>query len=114
MRLLDSYRHERIRLIAPTLLMSEVCNVLAKRHRRGELTASQVKEAHRLFTLNAPIPFPDSDVLDQAVNLAIAHGQTVYDCLYLALALQRGCDLITADRKFHNAMSPAYATVLHL
>ena len=37
--------------------------------------------------------------------LAVSLGQTVYDSLYLTLAIARDCVLITADRKFHFAVT---------
>ena len=114
LRLLRSYREQTLQLISPALLLSEVSNVFCKRVRRRELSASQAGQAFRLLKIHSPVLITDADVLEEAVRLAIASGQAVYDCLYLALALRRGCDLITADRKFHAAMSPAFAMILHL
>jgi predicted nucleic acid-binding protein len=94
--------------------MSEVSNVFCKRLRRGELSLPAVREAYRLLKIHAPVLIPDTDVLDTAVRLAVSSGQAVYDCLYLALAIHRRCDLITADRKFHAAMAPAFPMLLHL
>jgi predicted nucleic acid-binding protein len=113
-RLLRSYREQEVQLIAPVLLMSEVSNVFCKRFRRGELSASQTNEAFNFLKINSPILIADSEALDEAVRLAMASGQAVYDCLYLALALRRRCDLITADRKFHSAMAPNFSMLLHL
>jgi predicted nucleic acid-binding protein len=36
---------------------------------------------------------------------------TLYDCLYLALAIERGCSLFTADERFFMATSVAYPFV---
>jgi predicted nucleic acid-binding protein len=112
--LLHLYQEERIKLVAPILLMSEVASVLSKRVRRGLATASMALEAYRLLKTNAPVLVDDRQLLDEAMALAVGSGQAVYDCLYLALALRRGCDLITADRKFHAAVSSKFPSVLHL
>lgn len=114
LRLLRSYREQEVQLIAPALLWSEVSNVFCKRFRRGELTASEAGEAVRLLKINSPMLIADAEVLDEAVRLAMASGQAVYDCLYLALAVRRGCDVITADRKFHHAMASHFSMLLHL
>jgi len=114
MRLLRSYRDREVRLFAPALLMSEVSDVFSKRLRRGELALSDVREAYRLVKIHAPMLIADTEVLDQAIRLAASSGQAVYDCLYLALAIHRRCDLITADSKFHGAMAPGFPMLLHL
>jgi predicted nucleic acid-binding protein len=112
--LLHLYQEERITLVAPTLLMSEVASVLSKRVRRGLATTPMALESYRLLKINAPLLVDDRLLLDEAVALSIATGQAVYDCLYLALALRRGCHLITADLQFHRAVSSRFPFVLHL
>ena len=114
LRLLRLYREERIKLVAPVLLMSEVASVFSKRVRRGLTTASIATDAYRLLKVNAPILVEDRRVLDEAMTLALGSGQAVCDCLYLALALRRGCDLITADLKFYGAVHSRFPSVLHL
>ena len=44
-------------------------------------------------------------LLPAALDLAISLDQTVYDCLYLALAEARNSVMVTADRRFHDAVS---------
>ena len=113
-RLLRLYREQELQLLAPALIMSEVSNVFCKRFRRGELSASEVSQAFRLLKIYSPVLVADAEFLGEAVRLAMATGRAVYDCLYLALALSHNCDLITADRKFHTAMTKAFPMVLHL
>jgi len=43
-----------------------------------------------------PMPFVTAD----ALRLALLIGHSIYDCLYLALALQTRVPLVTADRRF--------------
>jgi predicted nucleic acid-binding protein len=114
LRLLRLYQEEKIKLVAPTLLICEVASVLCKRVRRGLTSASMAREAYRLLKINAPVLVDDRVVMDEAITLALASGQSVYDCIYLALALRRGCDLVTADQKFHAALNPMFSSVLHL
>jgi predicted nucleic acid-binding protein len=114
LRLLRLYQQQKIELIAPVLLISEVANVFSKRVRRGLTTATLAKDAYQLLMINAPLLVDDRFVMDQAMTLSLGSGQAVYDCLYLALALRRGCDLITADLKFHAAVNNRFPSVLHL
>jgi predicted nucleic acid-binding protein len=114
LRLLRLYREDKIRLVAPVLLMSEVANIFSKRVRRGLTTAKMATDAYRLLKINAPVLVDDRVVIDEALTLALGSGQAVYDCIFLALALRRGCDLITADLKFHAAVNIRFPSVLHL
>jgi len=113
-RLLWLYQDNKISLLAPALLMAEVANVLCKRFRRGQVTAAMAEDAYRLLKVNAPTLVDDAELVDEAMTLALASGQAVYDCMYLVLASSRGCDLITADHKFYAAMNSAFPSVLHL
>jgi predicted nucleic acid-binding protein len=45
-------------------------------------------------------------LLDNALDLALSVSRTVYDSLYLALALSLGCPLVTADERLVNALQP--------
>ncbi len=108
---LERYQDEKLNLIAPYLLISEVSNVLSKRVRRGELTGGQATRCFELLLLNSPVLLDSSPVSRAALELAIAHHHSVYDCLYLALALAERCDLLTADGKFFQAMRHPFPSV---
>jgi predicted nucleic acid-binding protein len=43
---------------------------------------------------------PTLESLDASANLAIDLGHPLKDCIYLALAMDLGCDLVTCDAKF--------------
>ena len=45
---------------------------------------------------------PDSPLLAAAFDLAERTDRTVYDCVYLALAVQLGGRMVTADQRLHN------------
>jgi predicted nucleic acid-binding protein len=40
----------------------------------------------------------------RALKLAHETGRSVYDSLYLALAIRRACPLVTADERFFNGL----------
>jgi predicted nucleic acid-binding protein len=90
-------------LAAPELLLEECANVLWVKQRRGELTADEARERLRLL-FEAPVQLvPSAGVLNRALELAIHLDQTVYDCIYLALALHLDGQLVTADRRLAEA-----------
>ena len=92
-------------LLAPHLLWAEVGNTLWKRHRRQE---SSVEEVRRMLAEIQWLPittFAHWPLLPAALDLALSLHQTVYDCLYLALAEARNSVMVTADRRFHEAVN---------
>ena len=50
------------------------------------------------------------DLLQTGLEIAFAHDRTLYDSLYVALAVQAGSVMITADEKLANALA-AYLPV---
>jgi predicted nucleic acid-binding protein len=91
-------------LIAPDLLLPEFGNILWKKVQRGQIsveTSRQILQEFKAVTLQT---YPSEPLLDNAVDLAIALGRTVYDCFYLALAITKKCQMVTADEKFCNAL----------
>jgi predicted nucleic acid-binding protein len=92
-------------LLAPDLIWSEVGNIAWKRVRRGEMEAD---EAAQFIADLIRLPLdtvPTQTLLAPALELAIATDRTVYDCMYLALAVDRKCRFVTADEHFVNALS---------
>ncbi|MEX2168595.1 MAG: type II toxin-antitoxin system VapC family toxin [Pirellulales bacterium] len=92
-------------LYAPDIIDAEFANALWKRHRRGEMEAN---EAQQLLKEVAFLPLRIVSCLElasEALEIAIDTGRTVYDSLYLALAIQQKVKLITADKRFVNALA---------
>ncbi len=98
-KLLSGKRH----LLAPDLIWSEVGNVLWKKVQRRELAAEAARNIVREFQ-HFPLETPSSKrLLEPAWDIAERFQMTVYDSLYVALAINRGCALVTADRKMYGA-----------
>jgi|SRR3972149_5142522 len=95
----------RYQLIAPDLLAAEFGNLTWNRIRRRELT-DEDGALLILDFLRLPVTLiSSSPLLPSALDLALDTGSTVYDCLYLALALNRDAVLITADERFVNTLA---------
>ena len=97
--------------VAPELLVAEVGNVLCKRVRQGTMKASQAALQFERFNRICPVLKPLLDLAGQALRLALAYQQSIYDCLYVALALEGQCELVTADEKLFRTFSPSYPNV---
>jgi len=86
-------------LVAPMFLLVETANVLCKQARVGEIPAERCVESIDLLQSSMTELVADVELLPQAMNLALRMRHSIYDCLYLALALERRETLITADRR---------------
>jgi predicted nucleic acid-binding protein len=103
------------RLLAPDLLIAEVGNILWKKVRRGELTMAEARAIASALTKSSPLELcPASELLATAMSIAVAHQRSVYDSLYVALAHERSCQLVTADERLVSALSGTPYTSLML
>ena len=92
-------------LCSPDLIYAEVANVIWKRHSRSEIDAD---EAIGLLTdvLDLPLEItPSEQLIVPALELALRTGRTAYDCLYVALAVQRKTIMVSDDQRLVNALS---------
>jgi len=87
---------------APDFVAIEVANVLWKKVRRGEMTASQAESA--LDSLPKFFDFlpPARQFVNRALQISIALDHPIYDCLYLACAERESTKLATADARLVN------------
>jgi predicted nucleic acid-binding protein len=82
--------------IAPALLWAEIRNLLISAERRGRLDPGMVEEG--LAVVEAlEIALDGTPASDHVLALARRHRLTIYDALYLELALRRGAALATRD-----------------
>ncbi len=103
--LLTVWTKSRTELLAPTLLLYETEATLRFLVSRRVLTEETGYEAFlrlrklRIRLVSRGAVFPLAWKLARDLNRP-----TTYDTTYLALANLLGCELWTADRKFHNAV----------
>jgi len=100
-------------LLVPDFFFPEIGNILWKRVRLGETTLENAQEdLAALMGLGLEI-HPSLPLMPQALEIAARIEQAVYDCVYLALAVTRGCQMMTADQRFFNALQ-GDSLVVHL
>jgi predicted nucleic acid-binding protein len=91
-------------LLAPDLIYSEVGNILWKRFRAGEMTEEEVEAVMHSFGALPLAITPSWPLVLPAMTIACQTDRSVYDSLYLALAIREGVPMVTADEKFTNAL----------
>lgn len=85
---------------APDFVTLEVASALSKKVRYHGLPREQA-----IVSLSALPHFvsefvPFQDLIAAAFDLSLHLKHAVQDCMYLALAVERGCRVVTADLKF--------------
>ena len=104
---------QRTDLRAPQLIKLETANALLKYLRAGLITDRQFHDSFDIVRDAIAEFVEDSSLLRSAAEIAISHSHKIYDCLYLALALQRREPIVTADRRLA-AMAQAVNIETHL
>src|SRR5437016_4475948 len=99
-KLLRDYIDEKVDLIAPDLIVSEVGNLLWKRSTLlGEISRTQASQSYANFLALGLVLEPSSAFAAEALRLAAEEHHPIYDMLYIALAERNGCEFVTADEK---------------
>jgi len=101
------FANNTLRLLAPVLLNLEIANALWKRVKLKDMDLQDALGTYQLYLQNFEVELCDAASLTKsAMSLAenINH-DSIYDCLYLALALKMGVKLLTADIKFIKRLS---------
>jgi predicted nucleic acid-binding protein len=103
--LLDSYQRNETGFVVPDIFWLELGNVLWTAVRRETISAENAMSAlTSVRDLEIPT-VPSFDLVPQALSYGLKYRRTVYDCLYVALAVQSKNDLITADERLANALA---------
>ena len=111
-RLLSSGRN----LVAPDLVIPEVCNTLWRKSEAGEMGHAQAAAAVDELPHFFDDLVPASGLAARAFAIATALHQPVYDCFYVALAEKLGSQVVTADVELIRRLSPSdwSAFVIHV
>ncbi len=98
-------------LLAPDLIVAEFTNVLWRKTRLGECREDEATEILELWQTDRPTLVETSPLAQRALELALRLDHSVYDCLYLATAIEYEAGLVTADRELARLSEPIIAEV---
>jgi predicted nucleic acid-binding protein len=108
LRLLRSYVAGELDFIVPDVFWAEVGNVLWKGARQKRWRQEEAESVTADMRARAFSTVSSLALLPEAMKIAFAHDRVVYDCLYVALAVQSKTDLITADERLANALAARF------
>jgi predicted nucleic acid-binding protein len=100
--------------VAPDLLFAETANTIWKKIRREELTAEEGQDLVADIAQIAVETVPCRALAEDAHALANATGRTVYDSMYVALAVRLNTRSITADDRLVAALKRIPAVASHI
>ena len=108
----EEYSQEALTLIegeaslhAPDFFLLEMDNVVCKWTRRGMIAEGEANTV-RATLRQVPIQkYPFHATQDSAYTIANQTGRSIYDSLYVALAVLLKCRMVTADRKLYDALA---------
>jgi predicted nucleic acid-binding protein len=92
-------------LHAPAVFLDiEIANILWKKIVRGDLTRADVDRIVLQLPILPLVRHPEGPLIPAAVEIAQRHGRSVYDSLYLALAVHLNGQMLTADQRLVNSL----------
>ena len=103
--LLGRHGKNEIQIIVPDLFWVESASVLWKAIRRGNFPKSSADAAIATLTQYDFPTFPTAKLVSKAFGIATDYDRTVYDSLYVELAVQSNSQLITADERLVNSLA---------
>lgn len=103
-------------LVAPDCFMIEVAAALVRKANmnKDNRAASEAALASLALMLENHVVRTEATLpadMMTAAKLALDLGHPVKDCIYLALAMKMGCDLLTSDRRFAAKAQPVWPMV---
>jgi len=102
----DEYVEGLREIIIPDLLLYEISNALRY---NTNFTIKEIKDSiDSIIDLEIEIVTPTKYLIHRSIEIARTDNITCYDAVFIALAVDIGDHVITADKKFHNSLSKEY------
>jgi predicted nucleic acid-binding protein len=100
--------------VAPDLLLLEVANVVSKKVQRQELDGIEARQLVMDLERVAVESVPTRSLLQDALSVALTAGITVYDAMYLTLAVRLDTEVITGHDRFADKIAAHPLLVRHI
>jgi predicted nucleic acid-binding protein len=110
---LREYSEGRVHLMAPDIFWSEIGNILWKAARSNRISTGTAEKAVAELIQQRIVTLSSYPLLADAFAIAVQHNRTVYDAMYVALAVASGAVMLTADERLANSVA-SYLPILWL
>jgi predicted nucleic acid-binding protein len=101
-------------LIAPSVFPGEVASALTKAERQKLIAVGDARPLLGKVMRTPPVMHAYEPLLDRAADISSQTRSGLYDCLYVALAEQEGCELVTDDQKLLANLKPHFPFIVPL
>lgn len=99
LKIRDLFVEKEIYISAPTLIYYEINNLIKTAIKRSRVNEKLARQAYQGFLELDLITYSSKELLEQALEKAVALDISSYDAFYLVLAEYLQIPLITADKK---------------
>jgi predicted nucleic acid-binding protein len=103
-RFLERSAIGEIDMLVPELFWPEVGSVLCKAVRKQACKPEEAKQALSVLEEQPLATFSSMPLVNASLDIALRYGRSIYDSLYVALAVASHSELVTADEKLANAL----------
>jgi predicted nucleic acid-binding protein len=106
--LLRKFSQREALFIIPDLFWAEIGSVFRKAIRLGRFDKTSAQNAFNYLERCHLPAYSTALLLHNAFEIALAHDRSVYDSIYVALAVQSHAPLITANERLANSLAARF------
>jgi predicted nucleic acid-binding protein len=112
LRLREEFQNGTHEHLAPDIFPIEIGHAFSKLHRRGKVPEDLAHAYLAEVMSTSPELYPSLALMSRAYELSLQSQKSLYDCLYVSLAEQEGCSVVTADHGM--ILNPRSKLVIHI
>ncbi len=110
----QDYRNGIHELLSPDIFPIEVIHALTRAERQARITPTEGAKLYIDLMTTLPKLYPYIPLLPRAYEISSQMRIGAYDCLYVALAEQEKCELVTVDDKLVRNLQVQFPFIKHL
>ncbi len=110
----NDWQKKLINLLAPDFFPLEVLHALTRAERQGRIQVGQAIVLWKDIMVYCPLLEFSLPLVPRACDISSKARIGSYDCLYVALAEQENCELITADDRLIRNLKPQFPFIIAL
>src|SRR5262245_26179273 len=104
----DAFRKSAHEFLAPDFFPMELGHALTRAERQNRILPGQANLFWTDAMTTPPVFHPSLPLAIRAIDLSSNLRIGVYDCLYVLLAEQEKCEMVTADEKLVKKLQPQF------